>query len=194
MSAEFLDQAKFNLEILKLFGAGAAFLLALFQYTKAQKWKRKEYVSNQMEKFFQNPDVILSMQMLDWLERPLTLKSGRTFDFNNKCLKKILAGEGKSNVIRFSAEEAELRDSFSTFLDYLQQFNSDIASGLIKKEDLEIYLSYWLQKISSVRTASERETVEIVNRFINDYGYSGVTDLVGRYLDTEENSLLLKSN
>lgn len=193
MTATETFQLNLIFEVSKILLTALAFILTMSEYRHGQQWKRKEYVSAQMEKFTKDPDVVLAMQMLDWLERPLILKSGRQFDLNRKSLKKILMGEKESNKITFSIEEAELRDSFAKFLDYLQQFDSDIESGLVNKEDLEVYLAYWIRKLSKAELPEEKDVIKIVDKFINDYGYTGVTRLVGRYIKTEPNSLILAS-
>jgi hypothetical protein len=169
------------IEFVKIIGASLAFWFALAQYKKAQQWKRKEYTSNLMERFLADQDVQLSMQMLDWMERQLTLKSGKQYDFRSKSLTKILASSAKSNELSFSQEESELRDSFSKFLDCLQQIDADIEAGLIKAEEVKVYLYYWLQKLSTAQGKQDEASLQVISGFIDDYEYAGVRRLVKRY-------------
>jgi hypothetical protein len=175
-----------GLDAAKILGATLAFLIALVQYKKAQQWKRREYISAQMEKFMADRDVLLSMQMLDWIERDLTLKSGKPFKLTQHSLHRILASESVSNTITFTPEEAELRDSFSRFLDWLQQFENDIASKLVSQGELGIYLQYWLEKMLKVSDRHNEQTTKVISHFIRNYGYDGILSLSNRYLQDKQ--------
>lgn len=150
MAASIYELPKLLLEITKAVGAVVVFLIALSQYIEAQRWKRHEYLSNQVQKFKDDPDVQLSLKMLDWYERKLTLPDKSTYTIEPKRFRKIICDEETSDRedIKFSSAEAELRDAFSTFLSWIDKFGADLEAGLIDQSTLDLYLGYWLERLS----------------------------------------------
>ena len=60
-------------EIAKIVGAGIAFLIGVSQYSKAQVWKRVEFVASEMKTFFDDEAAKAAMTMLDWRRKEMTL-------------------------------------------------------------------------------------------------------------------------
>ena len=59
-----------------LFGVVAgliAFLSGLYQYIKAQQWKKAEFVVKEIKEFEADTQINLAMQMLDWNSREYDL-------------------------------------------------------------------------------------------------------------------------
>jgi hypothetical protein len=46
--------------------------VGLYQYVKAQRWKRREFIAAQIKDFEADKKIQLAMTMLDWNERTLT--------------------------------------------------------------------------------------------------------------------------
>jgi hypothetical protein len=59
--------------ILGVAGAVVAFFWGLYQYDQAQKWKRLEFIANEMKAFEDDPAVQKVSQMLDWGGRYIRL-------------------------------------------------------------------------------------------------------------------------
>ena len=51
---------------LALVAGGCAFGIGLWQYSRAQAWKRYEFVANEARQFYTDPQVRNAMQMIDW--------------------------------------------------------------------------------------------------------------------------------
>ena len=50
-----------------------AFVAGLFQYVRAQQWKRAEFVGKEIKEFESKPAIRIAMQMLDWNARDFEL-------------------------------------------------------------------------------------------------------------------------
>lgn len=138
-----LELQKFELEKWKLFGSVVVFVIALWQYYVAQRWKRHEYFSNQVQKFKDDHEVQLSLQMLDWYTRKLRLKDESLYLVTPKRFRKIVCDERTADRddIQFSSAEAELRDAFSSFLSWIDKFGADVEAKLVDAKTLNLYPS-----------------------------------------------------
>jgi hypothetical protein len=68
------------LKIMALLGASIAFGVGLFQYRRAQRWKRAEFLANEMKEFFATPRVQKALLLIDWGRRRVQLLEDRTGD------------------------------------------------------------------------------------------------------------------
>ena len=66
------------LKAIALVGAAGAFVVGLFQYRRAQQWKRAEWVAQEMKTLFADSLVQAVSLMIDWGARPVQLsRAGR---------------------------------------------------------------------------------------------------------------------
>ena len=158
------------LKILALLGASIAFVVGLLQYRKAQRWKRAEFLANEMKIFFATPRVQRALLLIDWgcreiqlLEdrpadeswvivtrqiqtmglRPHTLLDQTGSDPETFHVDESVSGEG------FTESQAAIRDCYDAFLDGLERFASYAKAGLIDVSSLRPYIGYWVDDISS---------------------------------------------
>src|SRR5437763_11927774 len=85
---------------------------------------------------------------------------------------------------RFTASEARLRDTYDTFLGYLERFANYVRSELVTAEEFKPYLIYWIDSIAIVEDADYEGDAEwrcSLLTFINYYKYSGVKLLFSLY-------------
>jgi hypothetical protein len=68
-----LERWKFVLSILGYLGALGAFAVGLWQYRRADYWKRSEFLAKEMKEYFTDPKVLLALTMVDWGERDIQL-------------------------------------------------------------------------------------------------------------------------
>ncbi len=61
------------LKMLALFGASLVFIVGLWQYRKAQQWKRAEFLAQEMKDFFAAPRVQKALLLIDWGCREISL-------------------------------------------------------------------------------------------------------------------------
>jgi hypothetical protein len=80
--------------------------------------------------------------------------------------------------VRFTREEAAIRDCYDRLLDGLDRFGNYIAGDLVTRQDLEPYLSYWIGDIASTN-CNEEDAAWTVYLFgyIEFYSFFGVQQL-----------------
>src|SRR2546429_1260550 len=61
------------LTVVGSFGTACALVFGYFQYRKADRWKRAEFLAKEMKGFFSDPDVRNVLMMIDWAERRINL-------------------------------------------------------------------------------------------------------------------------
>lgn len=70
-----LEVLKLATEWAKILGAIMVFSIGLWQYAKAQRWKRREFIAAQVKEFESDKKIQLAMTMLDWNNRELYFPS-----------------------------------------------------------------------------------------------------------------------
>jgi hypothetical protein len=175
-----------QLKAVALIGASIAFVIGLVQYRKSQRWKRSEWVAQEMQAFFSDPSVKTALQLLDWGSRRAELFPGRDKPderfviVRDDDLAKALAYHS-DRPEGFTEAEAALRDLFDHFLDRLERVNSFVDARLISLRDIRPYLDYWAEKVATARVGDPRvDRLVQLRRYIRYYGYSGVEALFTR--------------
>ena len=159
-----------KIKTLALIGAIVGFLVGLFQYRRAQRWKKAEFLANEMKYFFATPRVQRALILIDWGSRRFQLlESGAANTPQTLVTRKmqalglrphVLLGPAASDdevfVIEgtiarkgFTVEEAAIRDCYDAFLDGLEQFSSYVKTSLVDINSLRPYLGYWIAEIAS---------------------------------------------
>ena len=162
-----------------------AFSSGLWQYMKAQKWKRAEFVANSINEFDSQEEIQNAKLMLDWNSRVIVLHcigfpDGLEFEFDDDLLCKAL--KPHTEISGFSDNEVAVRDTFDRFFDYLEKFDHFIESGLVNAIEFKPYLRYWLNLIGNENSGRKRPIViKAIWKYIDYYGYTGVQKLFCRY-------------
>lgn len=55
-----------TIELFVALAAIAGFFFGLYQYRKAQKWKRLEFAAGQLQRLTTEPDLVLAMMFLEY--------------------------------------------------------------------------------------------------------------------------------
>lgn len=175
MNANEVDVAKLWIESTKIAGALAVFVVGLWQYRRAQSWKRMEFIAQEMNKFRADPMVKDVFQLLDWEVRNLDL--GLKKDDGTPDVKIVTYGDTTGALVPhfardvgFDAVEAAIRDRFDVFLDYLVHFENFVQARLIKPKDIEPYLEYWAGALAGNGDIAKPLLAEFWN-FVDAYGY-----------------------
>lgn len=152
------------------------FLKAIWEYTKAQKWKKLEFVANQMKEFNNDSDVKKAMQMLDYTNRNIVL-DGENIVITDELLESALFPDlaGK-NGNGFTLQEAQIRDIFDHFFDKLSTINQYISSGLITVEDVRPYLIYWIEILG--KDDNERKPNTLITNIWQYWQYFNYADMI----------------
>jgi hypothetical protein len=171
-----------QVKFLGLLGATFAFAIGLFQYRKAQRWKRSEWVAKEMKDFFGDPAVKTALQLLDWGSRKVQLfpdkvePEQRFVRVSDEDLRKALMYH--SDHGNFSETEAALRDLFDHFLDRLERINSFVDAHLLSSDDVRPYLDYWADHVIAAGDGGTYvDRLVQLRRYIRSYRFTGVEAL-----------------
>ncbi len=160
-----------------------AFISGYFQYIKAQRWKRAEFVAKEMKEFEAKPKVKLAMQLLDWNARKYDIGSSdgeQDTVIHDGIIKDALRVHDETSI--FTPTEVFIRDVFDGYFDSLERFNHFIESGLVTPEEFKPYLIYWIEILGDINnTRKPRECRAALWSYLVAYGYSGVVKLLARY-------------
>ena len=174
-------------ELMKMIGGGLAFLIGLWQFRRAQRWKRVEFVAGEAEKFFNDESVKAALAMLDWSQKSIALFRYR--DPNDTRLiwvtYQLVAGSLSTNPNQtYDSKSTAIREIFDRFLTSIERFENFIQAGVVKESDLRPYFHYWTNLLSGSDKKSPRVTAELLPqfwRFVTHYGYGKVVHFVKRY-------------
>lgn len=179
----------FNLQTASMLLAMTISVIALikgvYEYAKAQKWKKAEFVAKEIKEFLNDFDVKRAFLLLDWNAYecellPKEIEGQTKLKFNDELVFNALRTHIETD--RFTKEEVVVKLIFDRFFDKLSVFNQYIESGLIKPEDIRPYLVYWIQLIADKN--NKRKSAEVreqIWQFIVTYGFQDVIDLCGKF-------------
>lgn len=172
--------AKDAIDTLALIGGVVTFAVALYQYHIAQRWKRIEWVANEMRAFLNEPWVRVACSLIDWGTREVHLPPNSDY--------KVLVTDGEICVALvchlergdkgFTAKEALIRDTFDHFLDGLERCAAHLRSRLVHETDLAPYLSYWAFHIQTAQPQAKVDRLVQLKEYARNYGYSGALQLI----------------
>lgn len=162
------------------------FFIGLWQYQDAQKWKRTEFINKEIGAYEEIPYVSNAHSVLDStgeeVELPPSDASGVTPSMvvDSNTLTRVLGTPDPAKP--FNAAEKRIRDSFDSFLSNLERFNSFIDLGLVKKKEINFYLSYWLKIMGDPNnnklTSAARTQLW---KYIKENDYPGVIQLFNKF-------------
>lgn len=161
-------------------GAISAFTFAIFQYRKAEKWRRMQFVADEVRDLEAEPIIANALLMIDWGVRKVNLflisdpkaedyvKITREVqwrallphplkqEYAEYQAKSRLDIEGTSGEIRpardlgFHVTEARIRDTYDAFLTRLDRLETFIDADLIRAEELRPFIYYWIDALTAV--------------------------------------------
>jgi hypothetical protein len=138
----------------KIAGAALAFGIGIYQYLRAQKWKRREFLAAQIKDFENDRKVQAALTMLDWSGRkiaffPDTATTPLALKVDDKLLCSALVPH--EAVEGYRTHEALIRDCFDRLFDGLVRFSNFVEADLISLDELRPYLRYWMRSISGTK-------------------------------------------
>lgn len=151
----------------------------LFQYYKAQQWKKSEFAASLIQQLSTNPDLALCCMFLDWRTRSIAvpekyrvLTEADQFKHTWGDLQKALRPESQDAVFQFP--QVLYRDAFDQFFSYLDRIDHYLNIGLFDVRDVE-RLRYWIEEHRSPRCLGAEGGSAPPNpflSFIESYYYS----------------------
>lgn len=172
-----------------LIGLGG-FGVGLYQYYRAQVWKKSEFAAAQLQRLTDDPDLALCCVFLDWGQRKIpvpekyivfTANDETSFTHDWDSVKRAMTPEDKES--NFTFPMVLYRDLFDKFLVYLEGTNFYLSRGLFDVDDIRS-LKYWLDELRWSRYL-EGDDQKVFMNFIDYYHYDGVKSLMKK-LDLAE--------
>ena len=187
-TSERLTFAQVVVSLLGFIGAISAFTFAIFQYRKAEKWKRMQFVADEVRELEADPKIQNALLMVDWGARKINLylvpepkpedlvKITREVQWRallphtikHDCDEYLaLADKGAfttTGEIRperdrgFNVTEALIRDTYDAFLTRLDRLETFIDAGLISARDLRPFIAYWVNALTQLDGTGDSAT------------------------------------
>ena len=165
---------------------------SLWEFIKAQKWKRLEFINTEIKSLFNDFNMKRAFTLLDYNEAYIsTLKEEKlnhgiseSFYFDEAMLLSALRyhKEDVNPLEGFTHEEIIIRNILDDFFLRLGMVNRFLVSRLIKVDDVKPYIGYYIEIIANKDNNSQsKEIRHAIWRFIDKYGYSEVQDLCLRF-------------
>lgn len=164
-------------------------LVGFKQYVKTYKWKKQEFLSNQIKEFFNDPFVDRALLMLDWNYYTLKDENNIPFKYTKELL--ITAMEyhiereirilknGMDPCLLFSKEERFIRLVFDNFFQKLGVFQNNIDNNLYTIEDIKPYLHYYLDIIGDNNNISKKDIERhAIWNYLIKYNFNSVIKLL----------------
>jgi hypothetical protein len=132
----------------KIFGALVVFFIGLQRYSKAQEWKRGEFIAAQIKSFESDRKIQIVMTMLDWNDRELNfpLETGGEIILimvDDALLSSALLPHDAAQG--YYPKEVMIRDCIDRYLDMLARLQNFVDARLIGVAELRPYMDYWIQ-------------------------------------------------
>jgi len=192
-------------------GTVGAFWFGVLQYAKSEKWKRTEFLADEMTSFFADPDIRNVLKMIDWAPRRINLfqtedRNPETYPVISREVQisalvphTLLFGPGSDEEADsnpdfaerecvgagrrgFTQVEARIRDSYDAFLDHLELLGTYVEERLIHDAELKPYLKYWIEDIAAFTDDSlDAAWTCSLLRYIDTYKFWNVQSLFARY-------------
>lgn len=157
----------------------------IYEYTKAQKWKKAEFVSKEIKEFYNDFDIKRAMILLDWNSNELDLKTNeiegeKKFYFNDDLI--VSALQTHKDSPSFSDKEVVIKGVFDSLFDRLTMFDNYIETGLIRTNDIKPYLIYWIRILAD--SQNDRKSKEVrsqIWKYIDEYGYDRIRTFCNKF-------------
>jgi len=170
-------------------GGFVIFGVGLWQYSQSQKWKRAEFLLSEIRLFEPKQNIVNVRRILDNAQADIYLYGEK--DAEGKQEKSVpvdrsllLSALTESSDLKrdHTDDESAIRVALNSYLSHLDHFNNVIDSGLVRKQELKLYLQHYLEIIGNNR--NERLSNEIRNKlwvYMHSNGYEGALNLLKKF-------------
>jgi len=191
-----IEHVKSLVTVAGAIGSFVVFSIGVSTYLRTEKWKRAEFLANEMKEFFAAPRVQKALLLIDWGYRELDLVEDRDSDESRVIVSRQMQTMGlRPHVLLertgsdpevftvddgvsgegFTQAQAAIRDCYDAFLDGLERFASYVKTGLIDLPSLRPYIGYWIDDISSpTDNADDVAWCGALLTYISFYRFDGV--------------------
>jgi len=189
-----IEPAKFAVSAFGVIVAAFVFGGGLWQYYRAQQWKRAEFLANEIKELLSDPKAVNGLTMIDWDERCIKLDPNAdpkvvTYRMQSFALlphtlveaggRILIEGSKASSADQmsndFTSDEKLIRDCYDALLDRLDRLGSYLETGLLSVSDMRPYLGYYIDDIASETTDSVEALWNIVLlTYVHFYNFRGI--------------------
>jgi len=172
-----------------LFGV-IAFAIGLWQYGESQKWKRAEFLLQEIRIFEPNQNVVNVRKMLAQDPAQVYLygrekKADGTvpspIPVNHKLLLSAITKRSESDT-PYTDNERAIQKAFNAYFSFLDHFNNAIDSGLVRQKELKLYLEHWLDIIGNPANQVLKSEVRTkLWDYIEVNGFAGTKSLLQKF-------------
>lgn len=174
-----MDEAALIISILSFLVASASFYIN-------QKWKKLEFVGQEIRNFRHDYMNQTAMKMLDWnvakYRHPDIYKDGNPIMVTISD-KDILNGLGAINGNNsYTIEEKFVRDCFDNFFDSLEVLETHIEQGLVSFKSYEPYFIYCIHIIMDKNSGRKSSEIQLaLLEHMKAFGYDKALSFCNRF-------------
>jgi hypothetical protein len=153
---------------------------ALWRWTIDQRWRRVQYAHELVEKFFIKDNTKLALRLLDTSGyQELRTLSGdgekEPFTITEELLISSLLTLQQQAM--FEEPQFTIRLILDEFFTDLCKFQHHIEAKLIKVEDVQPYLVYWIKSINGYGPIYGKNLATQINAFLKSFDYDPILKL-----------------
>lgn len=180
-----MELVKLIVSIVGTVGAVATAAFGVYQYRRAQLWRRKEFIGAEVKSFLSSAEVRNALLMIDWSIRSVPFDRSlprsewpvvtREIQIGAFVLHKDKQPSGAGGR-RYTELETEIRDAYDCFFDGVERLASFAEAGLYGAEELRPYVQYWVERVVSVGETGDvgRDWLLGFVAYVEFYRYVGV--------------------
>lgn len=170
-------------------GGFVIFGVGLWQYGQSQRWKRAEFLLSEIRLFEPRQNIVNVRRILDNAQAHVYLYGEKDAEGKQETPVAV----DRSMLLNALTELAELkrdhndderaiRVALNSYLSHLDHFNNVVDSGLVRKQELKLYLQHYLDIIGNHRNAKlSNETRNKLWVYMHSNGYEGSINLLKKF-------------
>ncbi len=179
---DFVDSLESHKELLTLLVATFGGGFAISRWMVDQKWRRVQHAQSLIEKFHEKENTKKVFEILDTVgdvefETGGNSKKKQIIDITDGLLIGALSTFDQKE--ENDDDELIVRGVLDKFFEDLSAFQSHIEAGLIKIQDIQPYLEYWMGELTGRGRVRGRKFAQQVASFLSYFGYKRVLSLAG---------------
>lgn len=156
---------------------------ALWRWIVDQRWRRVQYASQLLEKFFAKENTKKALLMLDATTEieifPLESDPAKRCHYVDDEI--IIEALRPEMHVGFAKAPFAIRMIFDEFFTDLSMFQHHIDANLLELGDVMPYLEYWIKSINGHGPVFEQvhspALAEQINKFLQAFGYKAILEL-----------------
>jgi hypothetical protein len=175
------------IDLAKIAGGAMVFWVSIWQYAKAQRWKRSEFIATVVKEMEADPRSHAIMTMLDYGPREICFPAENGKDVipihtsDNLICTALLP---KAPAGGFSKDATLIREHVDRFLDAFVRFEVFVEAKLIAAEEIRPYIEYWVQLIAGKKGGRHSpEVFTLLHAYMQKFGFDQAIKLIGRYVE-----------